>query len=112
MICLQIFTWFWKKALSICTDSLCHLLLAGRVTEICRRPSHIMDITLKIRLSGKFLCLFQNRFLTSGLDNPSMMKGQGAEITAPEAAPVTGNAEPDLFDSRTFSLFLVHRVIG
>ena len=47
-----------------------------------------MDISLKVRLLGKKLCLVYQRLMASRLDDPSLMEGQRAEAAATKAAPV------------------------
>ena len=45
-----------------------------------------MDISLKVRLLGKKLCLVYQRLMASRLDDPSLMEGQRAEAAATKAA--------------------------
>ena len=60
-----------------------------------------MDISLKIRLLGKKLCLFyQMDSWLLRLDDPSLMEGQRAETAATKAAPVADQAEFDLTRSQ------------
>ena len=50
--------------------------------------------------------------MASHLDNPPLVKGQGAEAAAPKAAPVAGEAELDLPQGRDSPLPVVGRVPG
>ena len=49
----KIFAGFGKQALLMGAGPLGQLLFTGRKTEIGRRPAHIVDISLKIRLLGE-----------------------------------------------------------
>ena len=111
VVCLQIFAGLWKQTLPVGTNPLCHLLFAGRVTKICCRAAHIVNIPLKVRLLSITFGFPQNGPVTSGLDNPSLMKSQSAEITAAKAAPVAGDTELNLFNSRNFPLLFIHGMI-
>ena len=50
--------------------------------------------------------------MASCLQDPSLMKGKGAEAAASEASAVAGKAEPDLIQSRNPPLTVVHRMPG
>ena len=91
---MKIFTWFRKEALLIFTDALFQLLFTGWMTEIGRRSAHIMNIAFKIRFPGKCLRFINNGFMAAGLNNSSLMKGQGTEAAAAEAAPVADETPP------------------
>ena len=81
----EVFAWRWKETLAVGTGSRLQLLFAGGRPKIGSRPAHIMDITLEIRFSGKDFCLLQNGLMASGLDDPSLMEGQGTETASPKA---------------------------
>ena len=74
-----------------------YLFDAGRYTEIRGRSAYIMDIAFEIRFFREKLCLFHNGFMTPGLDDPSLMKGQCTEAAASETAPVADQREFDLW---------------
>ena len=52
MVYFKVLTRCWKQTLLGWTGTFCHLLFAGRRTEIRSRTSDIVNISLKIR----FLC--------------------------------------------------------
>ena len=67
-----------------------------------------MNITLEFRIichSGSF---FDQRLMTSGLKNSSLMKSQGAEITAAKAPSVACQAELDFFQCWNSAQLLIH----
>ncbi len=59
-----------------------------------------MDIAFEIRILRHLFSFFENGIMTSGLKDPSLMKGQRTEITAAKAATVARQTEFDLFQSR------------
>ena len=75
VVCIQIFAGLWKQTLPIGTHPFCLLLFAGRMTKICRRSSHVMNISFKILFRHIRFCLFYNRGMASGLYNSALMKG-------------------------------------
>ena len=111
MINVKILTGRWKQALPVLTYALCKLLFTGRMTKISGRSSYIVDISFKIRIFRHPRSFFQNGFMTSGLKDPSLMKGQRTEIAASEAASVAGQAEFDLLQCRNSAIFLIHWMI-
>ena len=62
--------------------------LAGPDPKIRRRPAHIVDITLEIRLLGEKLRLLHDGFVASGLNDPPLMEGQRTETASSKAATV------------------------
>lgn len=95
MIYSQVFAWRGKQALLILADPFRELFLTRWLSEICCGTTHIVNITLELRIichSGSF---FDQRLMTSGLKNSSLMKSQGAEITAAKAPSVACQAELD-----------------
>ena len=107
----QILTRRRKQALPLLADSFCQLLFAGRITEISRGASYIMDIAFKIRILCHLFSFFQNGIMTSRLKDTALMKGQRTEITASKASSVAGQTEFDLFQCRNPAFFLIHGMI-
>ena len=96
MVDLQVRTGFREKAAPVFTGTLSQLLPAGRSPELRCGTSHVVNISLEIRFADHLLRLPQDRFVAPDLNDPALMKGQGAEITVPVAAPVGGQAVADL----------------
>ena len=88
MIRLQVFTGLRKQALLIGTGALCHLLFTGRKPEICRWPSHVMDIAFEIWVLCQACCFFYQGFMASCLNNSSLMKGQSTKAAGSKAPPI------------------------
>ena len=70
-----------------------------------------MDISLKIGAFGYLFRFFYDRFLASGSDISSLMKGYRTEVAAAETAAVMGNRLPDLQNCRNAAVLFIHRVI-
>ena len=85
-----------EKALSVTAHAVCHLLFAGRMPEIGRRSSHIMNIPFKFLFFRDFFRLFDQRIMAPYLDDPSLMESQGTKTASPETSPAASQAEPDL----------------
>ena len=98
MIDEEVFAGGGEQALPLGTDPLFELLLAARMPEVGGRPAHVVDIALKILFPGHPRRLRCDGVVAANLDDPALMKGQGTEAAAAEAAPVGGQAEPDLPD--------------
>ena len=88
MICNQVAAGGGEEALPIWTGTMRFLLFAGGRTEIGGRPADIMDIALEIGGFGHALCLREKGLVAACLDNAPLMKGQGAEGAATEAAAI------------------------
>ena len=101
---------FRKKTLPVLTDTFGQLLLTGRLSKIRCRSTHIMDISLKIRNFCHFFCFPQNRIVASCLKDPSLMEGQGTEITASKAPSVARQTEFYFFQCRYSSSGIIHRM--
>ena len=102
------FAWRGKQALLILADPFRELFLTRWLSEICCGTTHIVNITLELRIichSGSF---FDQRLMTSGLKNSSLMKSQGAEITAAKAPSVACQAELNFFQCRNSAQLLIH----
>ena len=111
MVRPQILTRFRKKTLAARTRAACQLLFTGRETEIRGGSAHIMDITLEIRLLCQKLCLLHQGFVASGLDDASLVEGQGAEAACAEASPVADQAELDFSYGGHASKLLIGRMV-
>ena len=112
MVGFQILTRLREETLSVLTDTVGHLLFAGRLTEIGGRTSHIMDITLKIRFPNKLAGFRQKGFVAPGLQNPSLVESKCTEAAATETAAVTDEAEFYLLDGRNPAILFIARVVG
>ena len=112
MICLQILTGLWKQALLVHTGPVLQLLITGRRTEVGRRASHIMNISLELFVFCKSLCLIQQGGVASRLNNPSLMKGERAKAAGSKTSSVADQAELDLRDGRHTPGLLVRRMIS
>ena len=111
MVCGQILAGRWEKTVPVLAHALGQLFLTGWLAEICGRPAYIMNITLEILILGHMKRFFENGFMASGLQDPSLMEGEGAEAAASKTAPVAGEAEFDLLQCRNAAVLLVHGVI-
>src|SRR5699024_4779408 len=88
------------------------LLFTGGMAEVGRRPAHIVDITLEIRLPDHPGSLLQDRFVAPGLDHPPLMEGQGAETAAAKTAAVADQAEAHFLDGRNAACLRIGRMPG
>ncbi len=70
----QIFTGLWKQTLFILAGSFFKLLYARRMAKIGCRPSHIMNIALKILVLYKKLRLLYNGLMAPCLYYAPLMK--------------------------------------
>ena len=86
MVYNQIWTRLCSKALAFFADAGAQLLFARGLSEIRRRSSHIVNVSLKIRAFGKHFCLAHKRFVASRLYRPSLMKRNCAERTRTKTA--------------------------
>ena len=57
-----------------------------------------MDVTLEIRVMGHLLGLSQNGVVAAGLDDPSLVEGEGRRRSRLQAAPVGHQAELHFLD--------------
>ena len=80
------------------------------MAEIGRGSPHVVDIALEQGMPGHGLRLGHHAFVAAGGDVPSLVEGQGAEIAAPEAAPVVDDAEAHLLDGGDAPHLIVHGV--
>ena len=96
----------------IFTYAMLQLFVTGRMTKICSRTSHIMNVALKVFFPDHLFCFIDKRLVTSCLDNSSLVKCQRTEITASETTSVTDQAEFYLPDCRNTACFFIRRMIG
>ena len=100
------------QALPPAAGTLCQLLFTGGMAEIGGGAAYIVDIALEVLVVGHALCFPENGFVASGLDDPPLMEGQGAEGAGTEAAPVGNQAEFHLVDGRNAAVLGVAGVPG
>ena len=112
MIHNQIRTWLWEQTLTVRTDAVFLLFLAGALPEIRRRAAHIMNIALKIRIPRHLFRFFYNRSMTAYLQCPTLMKCKRTEAAPAKAPPVADQREFDLRYRRDSTLCLINRMIG
>ncbi len=108
----KIFAGIREETLVIFTNAVAQLLFAGWLAKIGCRPTHVVDIAFKVRLSNDFLGLLKQRLLTSCLDNPPLMKGQGAKVAASKTAASAGEAKAYLLNGRNPAGRLIGGMIG
>ena len=111
MVCPQVLARLRKQALLFLAHAASQLLFAGRLPEISRRPSHVMDISFEILILRKLPGLIKQGFMASCLQDPSLVEGKGAEVAAPKASPVADQAELHFRDSWHASQFLIGRMV-
>jgi hypothetical protein len=71
-----------------------------------------VDVALEVWVSDQYLRLPDERIPAPPLNYPSLVKGEGAEVALPEAAPARGEAERDLLDSLYPAQFRIHGMEG
>ena len=96
MIHNQIRTWLWEQTLTVRTDAIFLLFLAGALPEIRRRAADIVNVALEIRQLGQQLSFAEDAFGAAALDDAPLMERDGAEIARAEASARGGNREFDL----------------
>ena len=96
VVCIQIAARRGEKALPVPAYAVFHLFLTGRMSEIRRRSSHIMDISFKLLLLCDLLRFFYQRIMTSHLYDSSLVEGQCTEAASSETPAAAGQAETDL----------------
>ena len=111
MVCLQVLARLRKQALLFLAHAASQLLLAGRLPEIRRWPSYVMDISFEILILRKLPGLIKQGFMASCLQDPSLVEGKGAEVAAPKASPVADQAELHFRDGWHASQFLIGRMV-
>ena len=71
-----------------------------------------MNITLEFRISNHALRFLYNGFVASALDNSSLMKCKGTEITSPKTTSVACDTEFDLIYGTNSTSLFIGRMIG
>ena len=110
MVGVQVGTGRGGQAVPVFAQPVLALLLAGRAAEVGRGAAHVVDVPLEagvFRQGGDFT---DDALVAAGGDHPALVKGQRAEFTGPEAAPVVGDGEADLFDGGHAAHTVVDRV--
>ena len=69
-----------------------------------------MNITFEIRILCHFYGFSEYRFMTPGLQNPSLMKSQRTETTATKTTTVACETEFDFFQSRNAAHGIIDRM--
>ena len=88
------------------------LLFTGRVAEIGGGAADVVDIAFEVLVLPHDFRFPEDGFVASGLDDPPLMEGQGAEGAGAEAAPVGHQTELDLFNGRNAPCLFVAGVVG
>ena len=112
MICVQILTRRREQTLTRFTNAMLHLLFAGWMPEICCRTANIMNISFKVLIFCNFFCFFNQRFMTSYLDNSSLMERQCAKTASSKTSSVADQTEFNLLDCRNSAFCLVRRMVS
>ena len=112
MVYLKIFTWCWEQTLFIWTRSLGQLLLTCWRSEICCWTTNIMDIPLKFWILCNNLCFINNRFMTSCLNNTTLMEGQCTKTTSTKTSTITNQRKLYLSNSRNSACFFIAWMIS
>ena len=108
MVRVQIGAGLRRETAAVRAEAQLFLFQAAGMAEIGRGPSNIVDIALEQGVPGHGLRLRDDAFMAAGGDVPSLVEGQGAEIAAPEAAPVVDDAEAHLLDGGHAPQGVVH----
>ena len=78
--------------------------------KVGRRPAHIVNIALKARQLGNNFSLAQNGIMAARLNNPPLVRMNGAKGTAAKATATADNAKLHLLQGRYTTLSIVARV--
>ena len=100
------------QALPPAAGALTQLLFTGRVAEIGGGAADVVDVALEIPVLHHDFRFPEDGLVASGLDDPPLMEGQGAEGAGAEAAPVGHQAEPDLFNGGDAPCLFIAGMIG
>ena len=107
MVNFQIRTRFGEQTLLHLADTFFKLLVTRGSSEICCRSSHIVYISLKSGFNSHPFCFFQNRLMASDLNNSSLMKCEGTEITAAKTSTATCQTKLNLGNCRNTACCLI-----
>ena len=108
MVYFQIFARLRIQAFLVRTRN---FFAARTVAEICRRPSDVIYISLKVRVFYKQLSLIDNRFMAAYRNLSALVKRYCTKIARAETPPRRGKAELNLRNCGNSSVLFVHRVI-
>ena len=112
MVDFEVGTGLRIQAAAVLAGPLGELLVTGGTPEFGSGASDVVDVAFEIGIFQAGLSLIEDGLVTAGLDNPSLVEGQGAEIAVAKTAPVGSEAEFDLAESRDAAIFLIGGVIG
>ena len=88
------------EALPSAAGTLGQLLVTGRVAEVGSGAAHIVDVALEILVLYHQLRFPEDGFMAAGLDDSSLVEGQGTEGAGTEAAPIGNQAELHFLNGR------------
>ena len=100
------------KALPPAAGTLTQLLFTGRVAEICGGAADVVDVALEIPVLHHDFRFPEDGLMASGLDDPPLMEGQGAEGAGAEAPPVGHQTELDFLNGGDAPRLFIAGVIG
>ena len=112
MVDFEVGTGLRIQAAAVLAGPLGELLVTGGTPEFGSGASDVVDVALEVGIFQAGLSLIEDGLVTAGLDNPSLVEGQGAEIAVAKTAPVGSEAEFDLAERRDAAVFLIRGVIG
>ena len=98
------------QAVPVLAQAVFQLLFAGGAPEVGGGSPHVVDVPLEPWVLGEGSDLPEEALMAAGGDHPPLVKGQGAELTGPEAPPVVDDGEPHLLDGGHAPHAVVHRV--
>ena len=107
---IQIGAGLWGQTGPVPAHAALELLLAGGSAEGGGRPAHIVDVALEAGVLCELLHLPDHALMAAAGDGPTLVEGQRAEITRPEAPPVVGDREAHLLDGGYAPHVVVHGV--
>ena len=96
MVDFEVGTGLRIQAAAVLAGPLGELLVTGGTPEFGSGASDVVDVAFEIGIFQAGLSLIEDGLVTAGLDNPSLVEGQGAEIAVAKTAPVGSEAEFDL----------------
>ena len=97
IITVQVPAYFRKNTARFLTCFHCVVIAATIAIHIGRWASYVADAAAKPLLLRQRVYLRQYGCFTAGLDNFSLVHGNGAKSTAAETASMAGNRAADLF---------------
>ena len=112
MIYFQVRTWSWKQALTVFANASGELFVTGWSPEVCCRTTYIMNITFEIRVPDNLFCLINNGFMTSCLNDSSLMESQCTKAASTIASTVADQTEFYFLNGRNTARFFIRRMIS